>query len=335
PLLATTHSRSVLATAVVSAIATLVLLSTHRRGTYLPRDSAEGRHELAEATEYRTPLTRVRVEQEPQAVTPERGFSILDTLLFGWVTPVLRLGTRKTIDGGDLYCLDSCDRPLSIWRRYTSLPTFQGSLIKRLAATFAPQLLAQGLLALGNSALEYGGPFFLQRILHSIRMYNAHPPDHESRAMVVASTSRLIYLDAIGLLLCSLLHSVMVNQVLWIGRRVSVRLQGLLVAELSSKALRRRCKTSAPPKEGEDSEDDKTASSDGRVANMLTSDLESIGHISSYLNEIYTLPIKFVLGSWYLYSLLGVSALIGLTITVVYYPLTKLMVMYLIKYQKR
>ncbi|KAJ2115595.1 hypothetical protein IW146_002186 [Coemansia sp. RSA 922] len=335
PLLATTHSRSVIATAVVSAIATLVLLSTHRRGTYLPRDSAEGRHELAEATEYRTPLSRVRVDQEPQAVTPERGFSILDTLLFGWVTPVLRLGTRKTIDGGDLYCLDSCDRPLSIWRHYTSLPTFQGSLIKRLAATFAPQLLAQGLLALGNSALEYGGPFFLQRILHSIRMYNAHPPDHESRAMVVASTSRLIYLDAIGLLLCSLLHSVMVNQVLWIGRRVSVRLQGLLVAELSSKALRRRCKTSAPPKEGEGSEDDKTASSDGRVANMLTSDLESVGHISSYLNEIYTLPIKFVLGSWYLYSLLGVSALIGLTITVVYYPLTKLMVMYLIKYQKR
>ncbi|KAJ2690563.1 hypothetical protein IWW39_000657 [Coemansia spiralis] len=333
PLLATTHSRSVLAAAVVSAVAALVLLSTHRRGTFLPGDSEEGRHELAEVEEYRTPLSRVRLDQEPQAVTPERAFSVLDTLLFGWVTPVLRLGTRKTIDSGDLYCLDTCDRPLSIWRRYTGISSFRGSLIKRLGVTFAPQLLAQGLLALGNSALEYGGPFFLQRILHSIRMYNT-PGQGESRALVVASTSRLIYLDAIGLLLCSLLHSVMVNQVLWIGRRVSVRLQGLLVAELSSKALRRRCKTSAPPKEGEDKED-KTASSDGRVANMLTSDLESIGHISSYLNEIYTLPIKFVLGSWYLYSLLGVSALIGLTITVVYYPLTKLMVKYLIKYQKR
>ncbi|KAJ2490030.1 hypothetical protein IWW37_003505 [Coemansia sp. RSA 2050] len=333
PLLATTHSRSVLAAAVVSAVAALVLLSTHRRGAFLPANSEEGRYELAEVAEYRTPLSRMRLDQEPQAVTPERAFSVLDTLLFGWVTPVLRLGTRKTIDSGDLYCLDSCDRPLSIWRRYTGIASFKGSLIKRLGVTFAPQLLAQGLLALGNSALEYGGPFFLQRILHSIRMYNT-PGQGESRALVVASTSRLIYLDAIGLLLCSLLRSVMVNQVLWIGRRVSVRLQGLLVAELSSKALRRRCKTSAPPKEGE-AKEDKTASSDGRVANMLTSDLESIGHISSYLNEIYTLPIKFVLGSWYLYSLLGVSALIGLTITVVYYPLTKLMVKYLIKYQRR
>ncbi|KAJ2811321.1 hypothetical protein H4S07_002135 [Coemansia furcata] len=326
PLLATTHSRSILASAAVAAVAALVQLSTHRRSALhrLPGN----RCELAEAAEYRTPLTRVRMEHEPKTVSPERALSMLDTLLFGWVTPVLRLGTQKTIDIGDLYCLDACDRPLAVWRRYKS---HHGStLIRRLAFTFAPQLLTQGLLALGNSALEYGGPFFLQRILRSIRLYNAHP--HEQRALMMPSTSRLIYLDAIGLLLCSLLHSVMVNQVLWIGRRVSVRLQGLLVAELSSKALRRRCKTAAPPKDGEE---DKTAASDGRVANMLTSDVESIGHISSYLNEIYTLPIKFVLGSWYLYSLLGAPALIGLTITVVYYPLTKLMVKYLIKYQKR
>ncbi|KAJ2012862.1 hypothetical protein GGH91_006269, partial [Coemansia sp. RSA 2671] len=58
PLLATTHSRSVLAAAVVSAVAALVLLSTHRRGTFLPADSGESRHELAEVEEYRTPLSR-------------------------------------------------------------------------------------------------------------------------------------------------------------------------------------------------------------------------------------------------------------------------------------
>ncbi|KAJ2507341.1 hypothetical protein IWW47_001148, partial [Coemansia sp. RSA 2052] len=361
PLFGTIHSRAVLAEGVVSAMAALILLSTHRRRIYLPPAATVGdgedRYQLPEVAEYRTPLSRVRVDQDPQAVTPERSYSILDTLLFGWVTPVLRLGTRKLIDSGDLYCLDACDRPLSTWWRYTSLSYGGSSLLKRLAATFAPQLLAQGGLALGNSALQYGGPFFMQRILSSIRLYNSRPlpppllsglGEQKTALLVAASVSRMIYLDAIGLLLCSLLHSVMVNQVLWIGRRVSVRLQGLLVAELSSKALRRRCKTSAPPpssspketgskeEDGEEEDGkDKTASSDGRIANMLTSDLESIGHISSYLNEIYTLPIKFVLGSWYLYNLLGVSALIGMTITVVYYPLTKLMVKYLIKYQKK
>ncbi|KAJ2744382.1 hypothetical protein GGI20_003014 [Coemansia sp. BCRC 34301] len=339
PLLATPHSRGVLCASIVSALAALIVLCTHRHGTHVPGTHNDGgRWQLAEAAEYRTPLSHVRGDMDPQVVTPERAYSVMDTLLFGWVTPVLRLGTRKPIGYGDLYCLDACDRPMAVWRRYANVSLYQGpSLARRLAFTFAPQLVAQCLLALANSALEYGGPFFLQRILRSIRLQSDRPPGKEEQP-----AGRLVYLDAIGLLLCSLLHSVMDNQVLWIGRRVSVRLKGLLVAELSSKALRRRCKTSAPsapsapsPVSKEEDDGDKTASSDGRVANMLTSDLESVGHVSSYLNEIYTLPIKFVLGTWYLHSLLGVSALIGLLIAVVYYPLTKLMVKYLLKYQRR
>ncbi|KAJ2724130.1 hypothetical protein GGI07_002165 [Coemansia sp. Benny D115] len=367
---ATRHSRFVLVAAAIAALTALLPLTAHRRGFLLPKgqrkaptDALSHAPEVSAAEEddcgadarnsggweYETSLSRMRAEQIPLVESPETDSSILDRLVFGWVTPVLRLGTKTTIDSGDLYLLKPSDRPMSVWRRYTGCRKPGRSLLRTLMVTFLPQLAAQVLLALAGAVLSYAGPFFLQRILRSIRLYGKHGGTNGlgSGSSVGGGAGqgvgRLIFLDAFGLLLSSLLHSFTSNQVLWLGRKVSLRLQSLLVAELSSKALQRRCKTSgvaaeeksAKSGQGDEDEEDKTASSDGRIANMLTSDLESVGHISSYLDEIYTLPIGFCLGSWYLYSLMGIPALIGLAITVIYYPLTKIMVKYLIKYHRR
>ncbi|KAJ1992782.1 hypothetical protein GGI25_003330 [Coemansia spiralis] len=320
-IMLTAHSRFVAVSILVSFAIALLPLCVDREGFYLPlkrRSELGPEYEPStESREYQTPLARLRPLEEPLAVSPESKHSVLGQLTFSWVTPILRLGTRVAIDSADLYHLDRADRPLAIWRRYTTSRRPTRSLLTTLVVTFSPQLLSQALLALVGAVLSYAAPFFLQRILRSIRLHTKDTP------------LRMIYLDSLGLLISSLLHSLASNRVLWLGRKVSMRLQSLLVAELSSKALCRRSKSSVADAK------DKTAASDGRVANMLTSDLESVGHISSYLDEIYTLPIGFVLGSWYLYSLLGTPALIGLTITVIYYPLTKLMVKYLIKYQRR
>ncbi|KAJ1820365.1 hypothetical protein LPJ75_000958, partial [Coemansia sp. RSA 2598] len=341
------HNVFCISQAALSTVALVLALSAHKHGFFLPvRQRIKG--DVAgekDSLVYSTPLSRMRPEQVPLVRTPEQAASALDHFSFGWVTPILRLGTKVTIDSGDVYMLADADRPLSIWRRYALCRIPGKSLLITLFATFRPQLLAQVFLALVSAVLSYAGPFFLQRILRSIRLYGKGGDGSGSDEL---RSTRLIYLDAIGLLLTSMLHSLSSNQVLWLGRKVSLRLQSLLVAELSSKALQRRSKSSGvasssagnkDSNQGEDQEEqdagDKTASSDGRIANMLTSDLESVGHIASYLDDIYTLPIGFILGSWYLYSLLGTSALIGLAITVVYYPLTRLMVKYLVKYQRR
>ncbi|KAJ2158497.1 hypothetical protein GGF46_003735 [Coemansia sp. RSA 552] len=340
--LTTAHSRFVLGSLCISTAAVLLPLSAYRRGFYLPRgpqqkDAPGTVAPGVDAYEYETPLSRTRKGQTPLVESPEYSDSVIGRLVFSWVTPVLQMGTRVTIDSADLYHLGACDRPLAIWRRYVACRGTRKSLLKTLGLTFAPQLVAQALLAALNALLAFASPFFLQRILREIRLYSGgNNPETASK--------RVIFFDAVGLLLASLLHSLSSNQVLWIGRKVSLRLQGLLVAELSSKALRRRGKSAAPPSPKanssnsdatDDEDEDRTAASDGRVANMLTSDLQSIGHISSYLDNIYTLPIVFCLGSWYLYNLLGVAALIGLLLTAVFIPLTRLMVRYLLKYQKQ
>ncbi|KAJ2714706.1 hypothetical protein H4R19_001586, partial [Coemansia spiralis] len=347
------------------AVAALVLpLCAHRRGFYLPREDPDPTRAAGNSDdlvvgpdviplEYHTSLTKEKREDIPPVTSPEDAHSMLGQLVFSWVTPVLRIGTKTTIGSADLYHLGAKNRPLSIWRRYASCRTPGMSLLWALVWTFAPQLTTQAALAVLNATLEYSQPFFLQRILRSIRLYG-----HPAPGLAGSVSKRMICLDAAGLLVSSVLHSMSLNRVLWIGRIISLRLQGLLVAELSSKALQRRSKCVSDPeklattkaadsdtksksngKGGDDDEDDdekdRTANSDGRVANMLTSDLESLGHIASYLDGIYRTPIAFCIGTWYLYNMLGVSALIGLALTAMYYPLTRLMMKYLIKMQRK
>ncbi|KAJ1880813.1 hypothetical protein LPJ57_002016, partial [Coemansia sp. RSA 486] len=107
--------------AALTLVALLFSLSSHQMGFYLPvRQRIVG--DVAgekDAAVYATPLSRTRPEHVPMVRTPERAASILARFSFGWVTPILRLGTKTTIDSGDLYMLAPADRPLSIWRRYT------------------------------------------------------------------------------------------------------------------------------------------------------------------------------------------------------------------------
>ncbi|KAI9476659.1 hypothetical protein BX667DRAFT_497025 [Coemansia mojavensis] len=337
----TLHSRFVIVSSAIGLAATITPLCAHQKGFFLPQgrrreSSAEMVTETSQievgpqvnALEYVTPLTRMRSNQIPLVTSPEQSQSAIGQLVFSWVTPVLRMGTKVVIDSSDLYHLHSSDRPLAIWRRYVSCRKPGRTLLRALGLTFAPQLVWQVVLALLNALLSFANPFFMSRILRSIRLYN-HDDSQNSK--------RLIYLDAIGLLLSTLLHSISSNQVLWIGRKVSMRLQSLLVAEMSSKALRRRSKSSAPTKkkENEDESQDTSAGSDGRVVNLLTSDLENIGHIASYIDHICTLPIEFCIGSWFLYNLLGMSAIIGLCMIAIYYPLTKFSMKIIMKYQRR
>ncbi|KAJ2549971.1 hypothetical protein EV175_004241, partial [Coemansia sp. RSA 1933] len=91
---------------------------------------------------------------------------------------------------------------------------------------------------------------------------------------------------------------------------------------------------------GKGTSDDKTASADskaantkrgsspaiGKVMNILTSDFNKVINICSYLDNLYSPPVMAAIGIWYMYNILGVSALIGMVITVLYMPLSKILV---------
>ncbi|KAJ1921450.1 hypothetical protein LPJ71_001313 [Coemansia sp. S17] len=343
PVLFSLHSRFVLVSAAISAAATLVQLTTHRRGFYqldAQLSSAERKQAAAvigkgDDDDYTTPLTRTRAEKAPLVTSPEHRSSLLDSLSFGWITPLMELGSKVLLESGDMCRLDARDRPLANWRLLSRHYRPGKSLILALARTFWRQMVVQNALSLLGTVLGFGGTFFMQRILRSIRLYNTGGGG--ASALLSASTARLIYLDAIGLLLHAIFMSLISKQDSWLTTRLRMRIRGVLTAFMVSRALGRRSRGAPPPsasgdKAADDADDDDAAAdekkvdsvmSNGGAIGVLTRDISTVANLYSSLDMFYSIPVSFGIGLWYLYSLVGVSAFVGLSLSVVYYPLSR------------
>ncbi|KAJ2669210.1 hypothetical protein GGI25_006227, partial [Coemansia spiralis] len=60
--------------------------------------------------------------------------------------------------------------------------------------------------------------------------------------------------------------------------------------------------------------------------NLLTTDFQRVVEVTAYLTSIYSQPLTLIIGIWYMYQLIGVSALVGLSLACVYVPLSKMLV---------
>ncbi|KAJ1937762.1 hypothetical protein FBU59_004656, partial [Linderina macrospora] len=280
----------------------------------------------------------MRGRKQPELIdTPEPHMSWYSKLMFSWSSDFLRKGTKRQLDYPDMYVLEKRDTPVPSWRRYLKHRKAGRPLMTTLLMTFAPELLAQLGMAVLSAVLKFAGPFFLQRILRSIEILGSHSDASASKSL------RAAYLDAFALLFFSILVSQLTNQVLWIGRHIGMRIKGMLVAELSTKTLRRRGKGSWEDEKkassGEEDEEDEPATAqaaaDGKIMNLLTADFQRVTEVAAYMDQLYSMPLSLVVGIWYMYQLLGVSALVGMTITVVFYPLSKVLFSYMTKIEEK
>ncbi|KAJ2668260.1 hypothetical protein GGI25_006466, partial [Coemansia spiralis] len=259
--------------------------------------------------------------------TPEFSTSWFDRLTFSWPNDLLRKGSSRQLQHTDFYKLDKADMPVSVWRHYLRHRKPGRSLAITVALTLAPELFLQAVLSIVTRILQFAGPFFLQRIIRLIEQSSKNPSEVNIRHS---------YLDAFGLLLFTLSATLLSNQTNWLGHHVSARIKGLLVAELSLKTLRRRGKGSQEKKEKTESEgNDKKAqihtpiAADGKVMNLLTSDFHTIAGAIANMDNIYSMLVALVIGIWYMYQMLGMSAFIGLTLSCAYVPLSKVLYTYL------
>ncbi|KAJ1765117.1 hypothetical protein LPJ74_006477, partial [Coemansia sp. RSA 1843] len=239
-----------------------------------------------------TPLADPKMLNESKLVhTPESNSSWFDKLTFSWANNLFRQGASRQLGYSDLYRLDDKSMPVHNWKRYQSHYKPGRSLQVTLLRTFAPEFIAQGVLSASLVVLEFTGPFFFQRIIR--------------------------------------------NQTLWIGRIIGIRMKSVLVANLSSKTLnssgngslddKNDGKDKKITKENKKSGSNKTSSNSGKVINILTTDFERITELASHIDDIYRTPLSLCIGIWYIYKLLGISAIIGLSFAIVYFPITNML----------
>lgn len=73
--------------------------------------------------------------------------------------------------------------------------------------------------------------------------------------------------------------------------------------------------------EGDKKADEDSFSSKAQIMTLMTTDVDRISEFAMHLFTIVDAPIEIVIGSWLLYSLLGVSCFLGLAVTCLFLPM--------------
>ncbi|KAJ2391931.1 Transporter of the ATP-binding cassette (ABC), partial [Coemansia sp. RSA 2559] len=335
---ASARSNLLVASVAVSAVLVFLFANAQQRPIFMrPRENAtEASPDLVEnndngnSDDESTPISAPGdIKERDLLEAPESNVSWLSRATFAWLDESMRIGATRRMEYTDLYRLSPEDSPVSCWRRYQQHRKPGRPLLVAIAMTLAPELFLQFSVSVILCAVQFSGPFFLQRILRTIQHLKHHRDNGKTMPDGIA---RSAYLDAAGLLVFTLLTSLLSSQVMWIGRHIGMRIKGIIISEMSAKTLRRRGKGSYAKTAGaatSDSVQQPQLAADGKIMNLLTTDFQRVVEVSTCLERVYAFPLTLVLGMWYMYRVLGVSALFGMSVAVVYVPLTRVLYKYL------
>ncbi|KAL1921756.1 uncharacterized protein VTP21DRAFT_10398 [Calcarisporiella thermophila] len=250
---------------------------------------------------------------------PESNASITSILMLGWISPLLWLGQTKTIEVEDVWDLDEADKSIPNCERFCKLRLQNRSLIKAILKHFSTPIFLQAIWACLWAFFSLIPAALLKQILLHLENRN--------------NTSREIaFLCAVGLLVSTVLTTVTQSRTYYIGRRLCLRVRALLIGEIYAKALRRKDMAEAHrdmreasaeenTNEAEDMNNRSESATQGRVINLINTDVMDISELFAYISHLYLLPIQILGVLVSLYVLLGWPALASVGVLLLLLPL--------------
>jgi ATP-binding cassette subfamily C (CFTR/MRP) protein 1 len=222
------------------------------------------------------------VSYEPLAgereVCPERKSNIFTFLLFGWMSPLMKLGYQRPLTDKDIWLLDCWDTTEKLYvtfeeawneERAKASPWLLRALNKSLGARF----WLGGLFKIGNDAAQFVGPIFLGLLLES--MQNREPVWHG-------------YVYAASIFFGVLLGVICEGQYFQNVMRVGMRTRSTLIAAVFRKSLRL---TQAGRK----------GFTAGKITNLMTTDAEALQQITQQLHSLWSSPLRIIIAITLLY----------------------------------
>ncbi|KAJ7255868.1 multidrug resistance-associated ABC transporter [Mycena haematopus] len=272
-------------------------------------------------------------------VTGIVGASPWDVLFFSYTTKVVMLGnTAESLDIGDLPIVPANMRStynyasMKSATRYIKLrvgswrptPGTGATLAYRLLRVNIWALVAQFLLAAIAAMLFYAPPLFLRMLL----AYLESDPNREDTSWGWVWVFSLFSTNVISFLITGQLWSLSTTT-------LQVRIRNQLNSILFAKTLvRKDVASSAPPPtntkdkvdaptatETEKKDDEDDFSSKAQIMTLMTTDVDRVSEFAWHLFTLVDSPIEIIVGSIFLYKLLGVSCLFGLAVTCLFLPL--------------
>ncbi|KAJ7240591.1 multidrug resistance-associated ABC transporter [Mycena rebaudengoi] len=280
---------------------------------------------------------------DAENVTGLVGASPWDLLLFSYTTKVVMLGnTAESLDIGDLPIVPANMRStynyatmknasqriklyIGSWK---PTPGSGATLAYRLLRLNIVPLVAQFLLAATSAVLFYAPPFFLRMLL----AYLEDDPERENRGWGWVWVFSLFATNVILYLLTGQLWSLstttlqvrlrnQLNTVLFAKTLVRKDVASSAPAPTSTKDKGKDDTKATPGSDVEEKDDEDDFSSKAQIMTLMTTDVDRVSEFAWHLFTLVDSPVEILVGSIFLYKLLGVSSLFGLAVSLLFMPL--------------
>src|SRR6478609_1865213 len=142
--------------------------------------------------------------------------------MFSWVNVMMKEGYRRTLNDDDLVELPSDNRAKHALSNYRDHKKSK-SIVSTLFRTFKIPLFIQLMYCISWCILLFGPPFFLNKIITYIENPHGEP----------VSTA---FFYVLGLFVTNSAQSLFLQQGLYIGRVLGIRIQSIVIGEVFSKS---------------------------------------------------------------------------------------------------
>ncbi|KAH7925080.1 hypothetical protein BV22DRAFT_1195420 [Leucogyrophana mollusca] len=266
------------------------------------------------------------------------GASVWSYLLFAYTTKVVMLGyTSESLDIGDLPIVPANMRGVQLYARMKhTIRTVRlrfgrwrpriGSgwqLAYHLLRVNTLPFIALLCLAMLSACLFYTPPLFLEQVV----LYLESDPNREDRSWGWFYAVGLFFANAGSYLVTGQLWSLTTTT---LQVRLRIQLNTILFAktlvrkDIASSAATKSDSAAEAKDNSKNDDEEEDLSSKAQVMTLMTTDVDRVSEFSWHMFALVDSPIEIVIGTLFLYKLLGVSCFIGLAIILLFLPLNHL-----------
>ncbi|XP_042505581.1 ABC transporter C family member 3-like [Macadamia integrifolia] len=234
-----------------------------------------------------------------ESITSYANANLLSFLTFSWMSPLVALGYKKTLDLEDVPQLSNCDSAnmvFSCFRNKIESDSKNGGqvsslkLMKALILLTWKEILWTGLLSIVCTLASYVGPYFIEAFFQYLK--SSRQLKYEGYVLVFI------------FFLSKLIRCFSERHLFFQLRKMGNRVRTALFAIIYKKNL----SLSSQAKQGHTS---------GENVNLMTVDVEKTGFFSWYLHDIWRVPVQFILALLNLYKRLGLASLVAFAVTMI------------------
>ncbi|XP_030475951.1 ABC transporter C family member 3-like [Syzygium oleosum] len=233
-----------------------------------------------------------------ETVTPYSKAGILSIVTFSWMSPLISIGNKKTLDLEDVPQLDSGDSVVGASQNFRSKLLFNGEasdgvttwkLVKALFLSVWREILSTAFFALLYVLASYVGPYLIDTLVQFLDGRRQYKNEG--------------YLLVSAFLVAKLVECLSQRQWFFRLQQVGIRMRSVLVAMIYDKGLTLSCLS----KQGHTS---------GEIINFMSVDAERLGDFAWYMHDPWMVLLQVALALGILYKNLGLAAIAAFVATV-------------------